>query len=81
MNKVIQYANMVAANPLIQISPYYWDNFKWDNGTKSTENIFTSHNNGDPNCRTGNCTGLRWQTSQSWHYNQTPSSWNGFVAL
>lgn len=81
MNKVIQYANLVAANPLIQISPYYWDNFKWDNGTKSTENIFTRHNNGDPNGRTGNGTGLRWQTSQSWHYNQTPSSWNGFVAL
>ncbi|MFK5108819.1 hypothetical protein ACI394_30335, partial [Klebsiella pneumoniae] len=54
MNKVIQYANMVAANPLIQISPYFWDNFKWDNGTKSTENIFTRHNNGDPNGRTGN---------------------------
>ena len=36
-------------------------------------------NTGDP--RAGGGTGLRWQTSQSWHYNQTPSSWNGFVTL
>lgn len=31
--------------------------------------------------RAGNGPNLRWQTSQSWHYNQTPSSWNGFVTL
>jgi hypothetical protein len=81
MNKVVLYCNNIAANTLLAIDTYYWDNFKWDNGAQSSENIFVRHNNGDPNGRTGNGTGLRWQTSQSWHYNQTPSSWNGFVTL
>lgn len=79
MNKVIEYCNLVAANPLLQVDSYYWDNFKWDNGAQSSENIFVRNNGSDP--RAGNGTGLRWQTSQSWHYNQTPSSWNGFVTL
>ena len=80
MNKVIEYCNNIQANTLLQVNSYYWNGFKWDNGTASTENIFVRHNNtGDP--RAGGGTGLRWQTSQSWHYNQTPSSWNGFVTL
>ncbi len=80
MNKVIEYCNNIAANTNLSISSYYWDNFKWDNGAMSTENIFVRFNNtGD--VRAGGGTGLRWQTSQSWHYNQTPSSWNGFVTL
>jgi starch-binding outer membrane protein, SusD/RagB family len=81
MNRVIQYANSIAANTLLSIDTYYWDNFKWDNGTQSSENIFTRHNGSDPNGRSGNGAGLRWQTSQSWHYNQRPDGWNGFVAL
>ena len=80
MNKVIENCNLVQANTLLQVDTYYWDNFKWDNGTASTENIFVRHNNtGD--VRAGGGAGLRWQTSQSFHYNQTPSSWNGFVTL
>jgi hypothetical protein len=80
MNKVIEYCNNIQANSLLQVDAYYWDNFKWDNGNVSTENIFVRHNNtGDP--RAGGGAGLRWQTSQSWHYNQAPSSWNGFVTL
>ncbi|NCT93554.1 MAG: RagB/SusD family nutrient uptake outer membrane protein [Chitinophagaceae bacterium] len=79
MNKVIEYCNNVAANPLLAIDTYYWDNFKWDNGTVSSENIFVRKAGSD--ARAGNGAGLRWQTSQSWHYNQTPSSWNGFVTL
>ncbi len=79
MNKVIEYCNLVAANTNLAIDSYYWDNFKWDNGTASSENIFVRKAGGD--ARAGNGAGLRWQTSQSWHYNQTPSSWNGFVTL
>lgn len=79
MNEVIKYCNLVAANPVLGLDTYYWDNFKWDNGQVSTENIFVRKNESD--ARAGNGTGLRWQTSQSWHYNQTPSSWNGFVTL
>lgn len=79
MDKVIQYANQVAANPLLQVDTYYWDNFTWDNGAKSSENIFVRHNGGD--AVAGNGTGLRWTWSMSNHYNQVPDGWNGFVAL
>jgi starch-binding outer membrane protein, SusD/RagB family len=79
MDKVIQYCNLIDANPLLDIDDYYWDNFTWENGSKSTENIFVRHNGGD--AVAGNGAGLRWQTSQSWHYNQVPDGWNGFVAL
>lgn len=79
MNKVVEYCNLVAANPLLNVDPDYWDNFKWDNGAVSSENIFVRKNGSDT--RAGNGPNLRWQTSQSWHYNQTPSSWNGFVTL
>lgn len=79
MNKVIEYSDRVTANSLLQIDDNYWDNFKWDNGAVSSENIFVRHNGSD--AAVGGGANLRWQTSQSWHYNQTPSSWNGFVTL
>ena len=79
MDKVIQYCNLIDANPLLDIDPYYWDNFTWENGSKSSENIFVRHNGGD--AAAGNGAGLRWHTSQSWHYKQVPDGWNGFVAL
>lgn len=79
MNKVIEYCNLVAANTNLSIDTYYWDNFKWDNGSVSSENIFVRKPGGD--ARAGNGANLVWQTCQSWHYNQRPSSWNGFVTL
>jgi starch-binding outer membrane protein, SusD/RagB family len=79
MNKVIENCDKIIANSLLSIANNYWDNFTWENGTKSTENIFVRHNGSD--AKVGSGANLRWQTSQSWHYNQTPSSWNGFVTL
>ncbi|MEN9299666.1 MAG: hypothetical protein RLZZ429_1979 [Bacteroidota bacterium] len=79
MNKVIEYCNLVAANVNLSLDPQYWDNFKWNNGTASSENIFVRKAGSD--ARAGNGANLVWQTCQSWHYNQRPSSWNGFVTL
>ncbi len=82
MNKVTEYCNNIADNALLSIDTYYWDNFKWDNGSVSTENIFVRGGNGigsDP--RAGNGTGLRWATFMSHHYNQAPGGWNGFATL
>jgi len=78
MNKVIEYCDKIKANALLQLDTY-WDNFKWDNGSKSTENIFIRKNGGD--ARAGNGTNLVWATCMGWHYNQRPSSWNGFTTL
>jgi starch-binding outer membrane protein, SusD/RagB family len=73
MNKVIQYCDLIDANPLLNVDANYWDNFKWDNGTQSSENIFVRRNVDGIN--------MRWQTSMGGHYNQTPDGWNGFSTL
>lgn len=78
MNKVIQYCDQVLANQLLSLDNY-WDNFRWDNGTASTENIFVRKNSGD--ARAGNGTNNVWATCMGWHYNQRPSGWNGFTTL
>ena len=79
MNKVIEYCDKVMANAALKLSPYYWDNFKWDNGAKSTENLFVRKNGSD--ARAGNGANLVWQTCMGGHYNQRPSGWNGFATL
>lgn len=79
MNKVIEYCNNISANGLLAVNSYYWDNFKWDNGALSTENIFVRKNGSDP--RAGNGSALVWQTAMGFHYGQAPSGWNGFATL
>lgn len=79
MNKVIEYCNLIIANANLSVDSYYWDNFKWDNATASSENIFVRKNGSDT--RAGNGTNMVWQTCMSWHYNQRPSGWNGFTTL
>jgi hypothetical protein len=73
MNKVITLVNAIASNPELSISTNYWDNFTWDNGTKSTENIFVRQNSAGIN--------VQWATCMGFHYNQAPSGWNGFTTL
>lgn len=73
MNKVISLCDQISANPALSISPNYWDNFKWDNGAKSTENIFVRQNSQGIN--------VVWATCMGNHYNQAPSGWNGFTTL
>lgn len=73
MNKVIQYCDLIAANSNLGIDANYWDNFKWDNGTASSENIFVRRNSDGIN--------VVWATNMGGHYNQTPSGWNGFTTL
>ena len=73
MNKVIQYCDLIDGNALLDIDANYWDNFKWDNGSASSENIFVRRNSDGIN--------VVWQTCMGGHYNQTPSGWNGFTTL
>lgn len=73
MNKVISLCNSISANANLSISANYWDNFKWDNGSKSSENIFVRQNSGGIN--------LVWATAMGFHYNMVPSGWNGFTTL
>ena len=73
MNKVISLCNAIAANPDIKLNDFYWDNFTWDNGTKSTENIFVRQNSGGIN--------VVWASAMGNHYFMTPDGWNGFTTL
>jgi starch-binding outer membrane protein, SusD/RagB family len=73
MNKVIAAADAVAANPSLSIANNYWDNFVWDNGTKSTENIFTRKNSEGIN--------MVWASCMGNHYFMPPDGWNGFTTL
>jgi hypothetical protein len=73
MNKVIALANAVEASGFFSVSPYYWDNFSWLNGTKSTEIIFSRLAKDGAN--------VRWSVYDGFHYNQLPSGWNGFTTL
>lgn len=73
MNKVIALTDAISANPQLSVATNYWDNFTWDNGTKSTENIFVRQNSQGIN--------VVWATAMGNHYNMAPSGWNGFTTL
>lgn len=73
MNKVIALTDAIATNSALSVATNYWDNFTWDNGTKSTENIFVRQNSQGIN--------VVWATCMGNHYAQAPSGWNGFTTL
>ncbi|MDJ1503479.1 RagB/SusD family nutrient uptake outer membrane protein [Xanthocytophaga agilis] len=78
MDKVIELCNAIIASGKYELTAKgkYFDNFHWENGTRSKELIFTVENNeGSPiaNARNRYYMGL--------HYNQIPSGWNGFTTL
>jgi starch-binding outer membrane protein, SusD/RagB family len=73
MNKVVTLCNAIAANASLSLATNYWDNFVWENGTKSTENIFTRKNSEGIN--------MVWATCMGNHYSMPPDGWNGFTTL
>lgn len=73
MDKVITYSDAAMVGRTLQTN--YFENFGPTNGEVSTELIFTAKNT---NTEGGQIHSL---SLASLHYNQTPSGWNGFVAL
>ncbi len=74
MNAVIALADEISATSKFTIGNY-WNNFKWDNTSASTEIIFSrQHGN-------GGIGDLCWATYMGFHYGQTPGGWNGFTTL
>ncbi|GEL09940.1 Starch-binding associating with outer membrane [Flavobacterium glycines] len=73
MDKVITYSDAAMVGRTLQTN--YFENFGPTNGEVSTELIFTAKNT---NTEGGQIHSL---SLGSLHYNQTPSGWNGFVAL
>ena len=73
MNKVIALTNAISANSALSIATNYWDNFTWDNGVKSSENIFVRQNSQGIN--------VVWASCMGNHYSMPPDGWNGFATL
>jgi starch-binding outer membrane protein, SusD/RagB family len=73
MSQVCTLINSIAANPALAVDNNYWDNFVWDNGTLSNENIFVRKNSDGIN--------MVWATCMGNHYSMTPDGWNGFTTL
>ncbi len=71
MTQVITLCNSISQNAALSLAPYYWDNFTWESGTKSTENIFV-RNEG---------INMVWASCMGNHYNMSPDGWNGFTTL
>ncbi|GAB3640416.1 RagB/SusD family nutrient uptake outer membrane protein [Spirosoma arcticum] len=78
MDKAIQYINAIqaAGRYSLQAKGTYFDNFHWENRTRSKELIFTI------NKPQGNDVGsVRNRYYMTLHYSQPPSGWNGFTTL
>lgn len=76
MNEVISLADGIINSGRYTLSNNVWDNYAPNNGTISTENIFTNQNIGGS--RAGNLRAAWYKTN---HYNQNKSGWNGFSTL
>jgi hypothetical protein len=77
MNEVIKSVDDIIASGKFSLTANYWDNFVWDNHTKSTELIYTR--GGDGATQLGGTINVNWYTGMGTHYNQTFSGWNGFT--
>jgi starch-binding outer membrane protein, SusD/RagB family len=71
MNEVITLCNSIATNASLSLDTYYWDNFTWQSGANSSENIFV-RNEG---------INMVWIGNMGNHYNMAPDGWNGFTTL
>ena len=80
MNAVVTLVDAITASGKFSLSTNYWDNFKWDNNTASTELILSRATNGAGKAnQTGGTADVTWATGMGTHYNQAFSGWNGFT--
>ncbi|MFM1972208.1 MAG: hypothetical protein RL185_890 [Bacteroidota bacterium] len=77
MNAAIALVDAITASNKFSLSANYWDNFVWDNNTKSTEMIYSRGGSGAT--QQGGTINVNFATGMGTHYNQTFSGWNGFT--
>jgi hypothetical protein len=76
MDKVIANCDAIINSGKYALEANYFDNFTFDNGTNSSELIFSTNN--IAGVQSGSMRAF-WMSGL--HYNQTPSGWNGFTTL
>ncbi len=79
MDKVIENCDAIIGGPFALEADYY-ENFSPTNGETSSELIFVSRNSSGQDLNT-ELNDVQSRYRMSLHYNQNPSSWNGFVVL
>ncbi len=78
MDKVVELCNTIIASKKYDLAAKgkYFDNFHWENSTRSKELVFVIPNeNGSP------IAGVQNRYRMTTHYNFTPDGWNGFTTL
>ena len=79
MNEVIKLVDEITASG-VTLAANYWDNFVWDNNTKSKELIYTRGGaDADKDPKHGGTINVNFATGMGSHYNQSFSGWNGFT--
>ncbi len=79
MDAVVSYADAIINSGKYTLSADYFDNFHWENSTKSKELIFVIQN--EKGASNNNGSSPRNRYFMTTHYNQVPSGWNGFTTL
>ncbi|WP_109744210.1 RagB/SusD family nutrient uptake outer membrane protein [Arcicella aurantiaca] len=79
MDAVVSNADVIINSGKFSLSSNYFDNFHYDNTSKSKELIFVIPNEKGASNNNGSSPRNRYYMTT--HYNQTPSGWNGFTTL
>ncbi|MCU0469736.1 MAG: RagB/SusD family nutrient uptake outer membrane protein [Arcicella sp.] len=79
MDAVIANADVIINSGRYSLTANYFDNFHYENTSRSKELIFVIQN--EKGASLGNGSSPRNRYFMTTHYNQTPSGWNGFTTL
>lgn len=79
MDAVIANADAIINSGKYALTANYFDNFHYENSTRSKELIFVIQN--DKGASNNNGSSPRNRYYMTTHYNQVPSGWNGFTTL
>ena len=79
MDAVIANADLIINSGKYSLTANYFDNFHFENSTRSKELIFAIQN--DKGQSNNNGSSVRNRYFMTCHYNMTPSGWNGFTTL
>jgi hypothetical protein len=79
MDAVVANCDAIINSGKYSLSSNYFDNFHYENTTRSKELIFVIQNEKGASNNNGSSPRNRYYMTT--HYNQTPSGWNGFTTL
>jgi len=79
MDQVVSLADAITGSGKFSLTANYFDNFHFENSSRSKELIFVIQN--EKGASNNNGSSVRNRYYMTTHYNQVPSGWNGFTTL